>query len=425
MNAPVRVHMNACLTQRFQASPLRPVIDRVSALPTVESVEVFADVAPKTLGIPSGVVLTVSGDDPMVYPTAVTDIACGFAVIATGIDPARWTRAQARRAFADLISAVAVTSRSRKPPPVDMEAILTSGLNALPSPTRYAPGPGAEQPGHLIGDPAMFDATKRQTLAEHAGSVAGHFIALYTAEPLPGAHTDLIPGELVLVVHTGAPAIRAWAYDQLFGLIAEHCLALGLVEPRLIGEHHLFGLPLSHALSQAFLLMAATATLYSSATRHLAAEIILDVLTRHRPARLAEPRLIRHNAHGWYEHQPGRLRSGRGAQTLTGRPTLVVGGGRTHSYLFRPGPRHCGLLSHGVPMWAHAHASVELPQLPDPQQLQANTALDPGTWRDAVTNLELVRSSLETTGHAAPVVRLLPWANYKETHVDAVTRLRA
>jgi tRNA-splicing ligase RtcB len=425
MNAPVRVHTDARLTRHFDASPLRPVIDQVAALPTVESVDVFADIAPKTLGIPSGVVLTTAGPDPMLYPTAVTDIACGFAVIATGIDPSQWDQARRRQIFDDMCTAVAVTSPARTPPAIDIEAVLTTGLEALPPPGRYSHGPGTDQPASLLGDPALFDGQMRRLLAEHAGSVAGHFIALYTAEPFPRAPTSLVHGELVLVVHTGAPAIRAWAYQHLFTPIAERCLALHLVEPHLVGEHQLFGLPLRDPLSQTFLRMAATAVLYGYATRHLTTETILNVLDRHHPARMTDPRLIRHNGHGWYEHQPQRIRSGRGIQTLTPpQQALIVGGDRTHAYLFQAGHHSNGLLSHGVPMWTHPHQTAPA-LLPDPRTLPANTSPNPDTWREAALNLELVRTSLETTGHATPTVRLMPWANYKETHVDAVTRPRS
>ncbi|GII66207.1 hypothetical protein Skr01_62920 [Sphaerisporangium krabiense] len=434
VSAPVVVHADAYLTGRFDASPLRRVIDRVAGLPTVTAVDVWADVAPKTLGVPTGVAVTTSADDPMVYPTAVTDIACGFAVIATGVDPAGWSRERARHVFADVRAAIGVTSPGRIAPDVDVDAVLDGGLTALPDPTGYDPGPGAEQPPGLRGDAGLFDAGLRRLLADHAGSVSGHFVAFYTAQPLDMPDmSGVVDGELVVVVHTGAPAIRAWAYENLFGRMAGRCLDLRLVEPGLVGEHQLFGLPASDPLSQTFLRFADTAVLYGYATRHLCAEEILAALERHRPRRVAAPRLLRHTGHGWYEHRPGRLRSGRGIQPLTGpdgeaRPTLVVGADRTHSYLVVPGPHGDltgNLVGHGIPMWAHDRPVAAPPGLPDPSWLPANTPLDARLWRDGVANLELTVASLASTGVARPVVRLLPWANYKETCVDAVTRPRA
>ncbi|GII84423.1 hypothetical protein Ssi03_24130 [Sphaerisporangium siamense] len=447
VSAPVTVFADAYLTGRFDASPLRRVIERVAGLPTVTAVDVWADVAPKSLGVPTGVAVTTSADDPMVYPTAVTDIACGFAVIATGVDPSGWSRERAGHVFAGIRAAIAVTSPGRIAPDVDIDAVLEGGLTALPGPAGYDPGPGAEQPAGLRGDASLFDAGLRRLLADHAGSVSGHFVALYTAQPLtPSADMPdmlnmanmadmcgVVDGELVIVVHTGAPAIRAWAYENLFGPMARRCLDLRLVEPSLVGEHQLFGLPASDPLSQAFLRFADTAVLYGYATRHLCAEAILTALERHHPRRVAAPRLLRHTGHGWYEHGPGRLRSGRGIQPLTGpdgeaRPTLVIGADRTHSYLVAPGPHGDltgNLVGHGIPMWAHDRPVAAPPGLPDPSWLPANTPLDHRLWRDGVANLELTVASLASTGVARPVVRLLPWANYKETRVDAVTRPRA
>lgn len=428
--APVVVHADVCLTGHYNASPLRHVINHVATLPTVTQVDVWADIAPKTLGVPTGVAITTSavdGHEPMVYPTAVTDIACGFAVIATGIDPTGWSRTQAERVFTDICAAIGVTSPDRIAPVVDTEAVLTAGLAALPDPVGYNSGHGAEQPD-LTGDPSLFDLDMRRLLAEHAGSVTGHFVAFYTAQRLTPM-ADVNDEELVLVVHTGAPAIRAWAYEHVFAPMARRCLELRLIDPRLVGRHHLFGLPASEALSRTFLRFADTAVLYGYATRHLCAETILDTLARHRPRRIASPRLLRHTGHGWYSHRPSWLRSGRGIQPMIGpegdaRLSLVVGADRTHSYLVLPGPAsHTtgGLVGHGIPMWDHQHPPTNQS---DPAHLFANTPLDFQLWRNGVTNLALTMASLATTGLALPAVRLLPWANYKELYVDAVTRPR-
>ena len=464
MTAPVdlppagrlRLHCDAYLTAAFLASPLAELLRAVAGLPTVAQVEVFPDIAAKTVGVPTGVVVTTQGPDPMVLPTAVPDVACGFAVIATGIDARAWNVGQAREVFADITTAIGVTSPTRRAPRIDIEQVLTEGAAALGAPDRYLAHPALTEQPPRPGHPGLLPAGLRRALADHAGSVAGHFISLYTAHPLPttahaGDHATVVEGELVLVVHTGAPAIRAWAYDALFAPIAARCLHLGLIGPELVAAHQLFGLPASDPLSRAFLQMADTAVCYGYANRQLVADTVLAVLDSHRPARIGPPRLLRHTGHGWYHHTPERpdamVRSGRGIQPLTGHQapppvTFVTGGERTHAYLFNPGRKAAstgGLIGHGTPMWTPRRIPPHLRQQAGPATLatlirsvaaaaarsHTNTAHDRRTWRRDLINLELAAASLEATGLARRAARLMPWANYKEKHVDAVTQPRS
>jgi len=464
MTAPVdlppaarpRLHCDAYLTAAFLASPLAELLRAVAGLPTVAQVEVFPDIAAKTVGVPTGVVVTTRGPDPMVLPTAVPDVACGFAVIATGIDARAWNAGQARDVFADITTAIGVTSPTRRTPGIDIEQVLAEGAAALGAPDRYLADTALTEQPPRPGHPGLLPADLRRALADHAGSVAGHFVSLYTAHPLPAAahagdRATVAEGELVLVVHTGAPAIRAWAYEALFAPIAARCLELGMVDPGLVGTRQLFGLPAGDPLSRAFLKMADTAVCYGYANRQLVADTVLAVLDSHRPARVGWPRLLRHTGHGWYRYDLGRpdavVRSGRGIQPLTGVQapspvTFVTGGERTHAYLFAPGPNAAatgGLIGHGTPMWTPRRIPPHLRRQAGTGTLAAlirsvaaaaarsctNTVHDRRTWRRDLINLELAAASLEATGLACRVVRLMPWANYKEKHVDAVTRPRS
>ncbi|MFC5183191.1 RtcB family protein [Actinomadura harenae] len=449
------MHCDPYLTGRFTRSPLAPLLAAVAELPTVSAVEVFPDVTAKSYGLPSGVVIETRGSNPLVLPAAVPDIACGFLVIATGILPNRWPRQKARQAWARVVSAIGVTSPTRRVPAVDIDHILTEGETALAAPRHYLDPNPSEQP-RAAGDPSLLPREVRRALNDHIGSVTGHFVSAYTAHPSTAEETGLHDGELVLVVHTGAPVLQAWAYEALHAPMAERCMDTGLVPPDLVAQHA-FGLSLDDPLAQDWLNAATSAVLYGHANRRLVADTILDILNAHDPLRAGTARLLRHTGHGWH-HQTLRadlgptagdgetvVRSGRGIQHLpparTGeqpRLTFVTGGAATHAYLFQPGPhadRTCHRIGHGTPMWTHHPPLAHLRDQPETQTISevartvqpaaeqaiTNTTHNPDAWLRDLANLELVAVSLETTGLARRAALLQPWANYLEPKPHART----
>jgi tRNA-splicing ligase RtcB len=453
----VRVYADGYLADRLAASPLRARLEQVAALPTVEpaGVEAFPDVVAKSWGFPSGLVVTTGGGDPFVYPMAVPDVACGYNVVATGLDARYWSPGELRGVYAAVVAAVAVDSPDRPPATgLRMEQVITDGVHALPPGSYAAAGWAAEQVTWSEPDPALLTRRTLATLGALTGSVTGHFIAIYTAAQIlhpPSAEQEgLFDGEVVLVVHTGCPTVRAQSYQSHVLPMAEAALLGGHLPAEAV-RAGLFGLPVSEPLAGEFLSLTAAGIHYGYANRHIVAERVLDVLDRHAtPGQRQRPaRLVRHVGHGAFEThhgggRPARVVSRRGVQPLrwtgpaAGRPghplTFLTGGDSTHAYLVTAADGaastrwRCG---HGTPAWPAPGVPRHLFEQPHPpefglllRQARAavtNTAADPEQWWRAAVNLEAVAAYLETAGIARRVVRLAPLMNYKEHREDVST----
>jgi hypothetical protein len=374
---------------------------------------------------------------------AAPDVACGFNVIATGLLAQHWTGRQRQDIYTGLVAAVAAGSPRRAVTGLDLDTVLAEGLPGVPAPGEYAYGDRVpeQQPG-FTPDPVLVTARCRAALTEQAGSVAGHFISLYeVGEVIDPAHADaLLPGEVILIVHTGAPALRAQIDRTHTVPMAARCLDEDYLPPELI-EAGLFGVPVSDPLAAEFLTLTACAVNYGFANRHIVAERILALLARHaaRSQRIADARLIRHVGHCAYH--PGTQTGGtaavvtsRGIQPtawtgdaagLPGQPmTFITGSDLTHAYLVTAGPRaseygwRCG---HGTPQWVTA---APPPHLDDPAWISpglmlarapcANTTPDHARIRSDMINLEATIAAMRASGMATPAARLLPLMNYQE-----------
>jgi hypothetical protein len=454
--ADVRIYADQHLAGRLAASPLRATLEQIAALPTVDKdgVEAFPDVTGKSWGFPSGLVVTTAGADPFVYPMAVPDVACGYNVVATGLDARYWSPDDLSTVYATVVAKIAVDSPDRPPATgLRIEEILAEGVHAVPRMSYDLSGRVVEQATWGEPDPALLTGTTMATLTALTGSVTGHFVAVYVAaeilEPASAAHDGLFEDEVVLLVHTGCPTIRAQSYQSHVLPMAETALHAGHLPAETIGAG-LFGLPVSEPLSAEYLSLTTASILYGYANRHLVADRVLDLLSRH--AKLGQQqcpaRLIRHVGHGAVEThhshgagQPTRMVSRRGVQPLrwsgpaTGLPgvplTFLTGGDNTHAYLVAVGARaadtgwRCG---HGTPAWPapsvprHLFEQRHTPDfgliLRQAGAAITNTSPDAEQWWTAAVNLELVTAYLETAGIARRVVRLAPLMNYKEHRQD-------
>lgn len=445
----IRIYADEFLVAALLSSGLLALLERVATLPSVQGpVEVFPDVAEKPFGFPAGTVVTSAGDEPFVYPTAVPDVACGYDVVATGVDSQGWTPSRAADLLASLAEGLGVRSPCRVPiRHVPIDAVLADGLAAVPRARNYDDSVELhEQRSDWRPDPSLLSTACREALAALLGSVTGHFVTLYKVDRCFAAvHSGrgVQTGEIVAVIHTGAPTIRAYAYEHFFVPIAERCLERGDIDPDLIAEHGLYGIPIGERLARDFLSLTSCAGHYGYVNRHLVTERVLHLLDAATPAgdRLADPELLRHTSHAAFE--PGRggtIVSRRGVQPLrtpdaqTSHTALafITGGPRTHAYLVAAAEQsdvaswRCG---HGTPMWTPDGIP---PHLVDPCEavdldvlaatapdVAANTPYDPREfWRDAI-NLESVIASMQRTRLATRVACLHPLVNYRERHLDA------
>ncbi|WP_370148024.1 RtcB family protein [Streptacidiphilus sp. EB129] len=440
----LRIYSDPHLLSAFTASELFPLLGSVASLPSVTGpVEVFPDVTRKRFGFPSGTVVNCGGSDPFVFPTAVPDVACGFNVVATGLDVSGWTQQRKAALLGRIAAAIGVDSPDRERlPQVDLDAVLRGGVAAVADRSGYAWDPTATEQ-HVDWEPlpGVLSEECLERAAALAGSVTGHFVAFYTVGEVlddpSSVRPALFPGELLVVVHTGAPMIREFMYWRHYLPIAQKCLDQGYVPVDLVEDYGLYGVPATDPVAREFLRVVSCAVMYGYANRHIVADRILRVLDRHagKAPRPTHPRLVRHVGHGAFEAgADGGIRSRRGVQPSVGADagatpttTFITGGEYTHAYLMAQGPRAGdagGRIGHGTPMWQPGSVPTHVLELERATDLGAvltagrqaagNTPFDAAEfWRDAI-NLEAVASSLESTGLARRQVRLLPFANYKE-----------
>ncbi|MGH3622345.1 MAG: RtcB family protein [Sciscionella sp.] len=361
--AVVARHLDATGAAELVAAPVSDLLNQVAALPSMSRIDVYPDITGKTWGFPAGITTVSSGADPIVYPMAVPDVACGFLTVATGIPAFAWSASRKQEFLDAVVRAISVDSPHRAPVRMDLDAVFAAGAAALPAPAFVRNETIVEQTTTCVPRPELVLPTARADLAAEAGSVAGHFISLYAAHPMhPDA--DLEPGEVVLVVHTGAPALREqWLTSHALPM-AQMCLDQDLLPPEVI-EQGLFGLPLSHPLATEFLGLAACAVHWGQANRQLVANRILHLLTDHAPAPAGQVRLIRHVGHCCYQvhHTPAcaAVTTARGIQPLTvhrdrrqapAPSTFITGGSHTHAYLV-PSPDRKRLSTAGTARTAH------------------------------------------------------------------------
>jgi RNA-splicing ligase RtcB len=427
------------------ASGLREAINIVGELPTVERIEVFPDIAKKSWGFPSGTRVTTNGVDPFLYPMAVPDMACGYNVIATGLDASGWTRDDLRRILGQIAETVGAGSSTRVPFDGDVNALLSSGLDGLPLPERYTyESARPEQQALDDGNLDLLDDACRNALAGELGSVAGHFLAVYTVESIMSSGPAASPstGEVILVVHTGAPALRDQIYRTHIVPMAELAIEYRLMTDMQIGSG-LFGVPLSHGLAREFLHLCRLSWNFGYANRHLVAERVLKVLfdNAKRGQGMGVPRLLRHVGHCGFSVPAGTngdkyVVSQRGIQPLTwsaglayDRPerplTFITGNHYTQGYLVidtgeGEEAHYCG---HGTPTWTPVHRPGHLVESPwtalDPAlqralAMYANSRIGSQELARDLANIEGSIHSMSVTGMARPVARLLPLLNYRE-----------
>lgn len=433
-------HLDATGSAELDAAPVGRLLTQVAALPDLARIDVYPDVTSKTWGFPAGITTLAAGPDPIVYPMAVPDVACGFLVVATGILAKRWSFWR-RTSFLDALTRhIGAASAHRTPVRMDVDAVFAIGAVALGSPSRF------DQDDHVVEQtttctprPDLVLPETRADLAAQAGSVAGHFISLYAADPLTG-ESGVEPGEVVLIVHTGAPALREQFFSTHVLPMAQLCIEHELLPLETI-ERGLFGLPLSHPLTCEFLGLTACAVNWGQANRQLVADRILGLLAHHAPSASGRARLIRHVGHCSYQlnSHPGgtEVATARGIQPLTvhrdgshaaAPPTFITGGSHTHAYLAKAGPRaqeHGGACPHGTPQWTPAHTSAEISSspltAPDAARMDAvvsNTSQARDHQRRHLINLETTITALAKLGIAIPVARLAPLVNYREPRYD-------
>lgn len=441
--ASVIRHLDATGSAELAGSPVAGLIRQVASLPDIRRIDVYPDITRKTWGFPAGITTTAQGTDPIVYPMAVPDIACGFLVAATGITAAALPRGRRGACLRAITEAVGVASAFRRRLGLDLDAVFVSGASALP-PGEFDPGEYgtglSERDDACAPRPDLVTTATRRALADQAGSAAGHFISLYSAEPLT-SDGPVEADELVLIVHTGAPVLRDEMMASHAVQIAEECVRRELLSLNLI-EQGLFGLPLSHALSQEYLGLTACAANWGYANRRIVADRLLSLLEDQvTTPGSRQPRLLRHVSHCSLRVRlspvEAEIATARGIQPLTAErakqpvpapATFVTGGSHTHAYLVVPGPRaaeHGSACPHGTPQWEPARVPSNLAASPliDPAisrtgQVAANTSPDAAYQRRHLINIETTITALTELGIAIPVARLKPLINYREPRYD-------
>ncbi|MGH3692419.1 MAG: RtcB family protein [Pseudonocardiaceae bacterium] len=432
-------HLDGTGSAELDAAPVGELLAQIATLPDLTRIDVYPDITRKIWGFPSGVSTISAGRDPIVYPMAVPDVACGFLVVATGVPATSWHFETRHRFLEALIHQIGVGSPNRAPVRIDLDAVFSIGAAALGPPTGFDDTDVVEQTTNCIPRPDLVLAPARADLAAEAGSAAGHFVCLYAADP---ATTDsgVEPGEIVLVVHTGAPALREQFFTTHVLPMAELCVNEQLLPLDAI-EQGLFGLPLSHPLASEFLSLTACSVHWGQANRQLVADRILDLMAAHAPPAIQRARLIRHVGHCSYQVHPtaqgASVTTARGVQPLTAHrdglavpapPTFITGGSHTLAYLVHPGPRageHGNSCPHGTPQWTPLHTPASITTSPhtrpDPARIEAvaaNTSPDHDYQRRHLINLEATITALTNLGIATPAARLAPLVNYRELRHD-------
>jgi len=433
-------HLDDTGSVELDAAPVGELLAQVAGLPDLIQIDVYPDVTGKPWGFPSGVATISAGPDPVVYPMAVPDVACGFLVVATGISATSWPIEHRRRFLEAMAARIGVDSPDRDPVGIDLDAVFTTGAAALGPPTGFDHDEGlVELTTDCTPRPDLVLAQARADLVAEAGSVAGHFVSLYVADPLrPDSGVET--GEVVLIVHTGAPALGEQFSTTHVLPMATLCLDDELFPLEAI-EHGLFGLPLSHPLASEFLSLTACAVHWGHANRRLVADRILDLLAIHAPPATRRAWLVRHVGHCSYQvHFAGdgaSVTTARGVQPLIAHrlgqpvaapPTFITGGSHTHAYLVCPGPQaseHGDRCPHGTPQWTPAHTPAAIAA--SPLTTLDNTRIDAVVANTSPTrdyqlrhliNLEATITALTTLGIATPVARLAPLVNYREPRYD-------
>lgn len=245
----------------------------IEALPTVEELCVYPDVAREPLGIgfPVGVSVRTAGRDAYVFPTAVTDVNDGYRLVRTDL-----TEAELASRLPRVLESLACLKTRREPlPPALARGILSEGVSALPhDPSQrsriWRQGGTRVEPG--AAPPWLCDLT-----ANNFGSFGhyGHFLELLVVDD-PHADSPLGQGTVCLLIHGGGMSVSDEHHWSWYFRFADEALEHVSEEHYLAG---MFGLPRSHPVAQQYAREAQAISNLGYAWRHYVSAKTLDIIS--------------------------------------------------------------------------------------------------------------------------------------------------